>query len=333
MNPTDKAPLGKTRLRVSRLGLGGGPLAGLYTDVPEDQAIATVHRALELGVNLFDTAPMYGCGKSEQRIGKALAGRKRDSFVLATKVGRTLVPVDPEERSKPYSGYQNPWPFRPIFDFSYDAVMRSVEGSLKRLGLERLDIAHIHDPDDHFEAAIKGAYPALAKLREEGVITAVSAGMNQAEMPARFAREADFDCFLIASRYTLLEYAGMDELLSLCLEKRTSIIIGAPFNSGILATGAQPGAMFNYAAAPPEILERVRAIESVCAKHHVQLKAAALQFPFAHPAVASIIPGCRSPHEVEENFRLMSFEIPSAFWTELREENLLPAGAPIPGKG
>ena len=332
MDPSEKVPLGKTTLAVSRLGLGGGPLAGYYRDVPEEQAIATIHRALALGVNLLDTAPLYGCGKSEIRMGRALSGRQREAFVLATKVGRVLLPVDPVEGAEPYCGYENPLQYRPVFDFSYAGVMRSFQESLERLGLDRIDIAHIHDADDHYEDAIEGAYPALAKLREQGKIRAISAGMNQGEMPARFAREADFDCFLIASRYTLLEYTGMEDLLSLCLQKKISIIIGAPFNSGILATGARSDALFNYSPAPPDILERVRQIETVCAEHEVPLRAAALQFPFAHPAVASIIPGSRSVAEIEENFRLMSFEIPPDFWVELSRKNLLPQGAPVPGR-
>jgi len=332
MNPNEKIQIGKTQICVTRLGLGGGPLAGYHTDVAEDEAIATVHRALSLGLNLFDTAPMYGCGKSELLIGRALSGRQRETFVLATKVGRVLEPIDPSEAAKLYFGYQNPLHFRPVFDFSYSGVMRSVTESLKRLNLNRIDIAHIHDPDDHYEDAIRSAYPALAGLRKEGAIGAISAGMNQAEMPARFAREADFDCFLIAGRYTLLEYTGMDDLLSLCLKKRISIIIGAPFNSGILATGAREGAFFNYAVAPPSVVEKVRQIESVCAQYGVPLKAAALQFPFAHPAVASIIPGGRSAGEVEENFSLMKFEIPPKFWNELSRRDLLPKGAPLPSQ-
>jgi D-threo-aldose 1-dehydrogenase len=328
MDPLSKVQLGKTKLQVTRLGLGGAPLGGLFQDVPEAEAVRTVRRALEMGINLFDTAPLYGHGKSEMRLGQALAGAERGSYVLATKVGRVLLPVKPGDL-KP-DEFDNPAPFRPVFDFSYGGVMRSFEESLKRLNLERIDILHIHDPDDHYEEAIQGAYRALAKLRSQGLIGAVGAGMNQAEMPARFARDGDFDCFLLAGRYTLIDQIGLKELLPLCVEKGISIIIGGPYNSGILATGARPGAKFNYADAPAEVMEKVRRVEDVCRRFSVPLRAAALQFPLAHPVVASVIPGARSVAELEENFRLMTHPIPSDFWTALREAEIIPAEAPTP---
>ncbi len=328
MDPLSKVPLGKTNLRVTRLGLGGAPLGGLFQDVAESEALATIRRALEMGINFFDTAPLYGHGKSERRMGRALAGTERSQFVLATKVGRLLVPVAPGELQP--DEFDRPEPFRPVFDFSYEGVMRSFEESRKRLNLERIDILHIHDPDDHYEEAIKGAYPALAELRRQGRIGAVGAGMNQAEMLARFAREGEFDCFLLAGRYTLIDHTGLQELLPLCVEKRISIILGGPYNSGILATGARPGAKFNYADAPPEVMEKARRVEQICQRFSVPLRAAALQFPLAHPAVASVIPGARSVAELEENFRLMSYPIPAAFWAALREAQLIPAGAPTP---
>jgi D-threo-aldose 1-dehydrogenase len=328
MNPLEKVPLGKTDVRVTRLGMGGAALAGLYRDSAEETATATVHRALELGVNFIDTAPLYGHGKSELRLGRALAGRARDRFVLASKVGRLLVPAG----AKPVESiwFENPAPFEPVFDFSYDGVMRSFEESLTRLQMDRIDVIHIHDPDDHYEQALQGAYPALCRLREQGLIRALSVGMNGAEMLVRFARDAEFDCFLLAGRYTLIDLSGLNELLPLCLEKGISIILGAPYNSGILATGARPGAKFNYADAPPELMEKVRRMEAVCARHGVPLKAAALQFPLGHPAVATVIPGARSPEEVEENFRMMSHPIPPACWQELRSEGLIPPEAPLP---
>jgi D-threo-aldose 1-dehydrogenase len=329
MNPLEKAPIGKTGLRVTRLGLGGGPLGGLYRDPSDPDAAATVQRALELGLNFFDTAPLYGHGKSERRLGRALAGRPPDSFVVATKVGRVLVPEDAARVESPW--FDHPDAFRPVFDFSHDGVMRSLEESRKRLSVERIDVVHIHDPDDHYDQAVAEAFPALETLRRQGVIDAIGAGMNQAEMLARLARECDFDCFLLAGRYTLIDHTGLEELLPLCLARRISIIVGGPYNSGILATGAQPGARFNYADAPSSLLERVRRIEVVCARHGVPLKAAALQFPLAHAAVASVIPGARSAAEVDENFRLMSHPIPRAFWRELRAAGLLPEEAPVPG--
>jgi D-threo-aldose 1-dehydrogenase len=326
MNPFAPVSLGKSNLLITRLGLGCGPLAGLFSDVPESQAVSTIRRALQAGVKFIDTAPLYGLGKSEARVGKALQGADRSAFVLATKVGRMLVP----DEKAPQGEYINTPPVRAIFDYSYDAVMRSYEASLRRLNLDRIDILHIHDPDDHWEDAMRGAYPALHKLREHGAIRAISAGMNQPEMLARFAREADFDCFLLASCYTLLVQSALAELFPLCLQKRIGIICGAPYNSGILATGAQEGARFSYKPAPPEIMERVRKIESACATYHVPLKAAALQFPLAHPAVTTVIPGSRSETELEENIQAVGFPIPSSFWAELKDRNLLPSEAPVP---
>jgi D-threo-aldose 1-dehydrogenase len=328
IDPTAKVPLGNTKLRVTRLGLGGAPLGGLFQDVAQAAAVATIRRALELRINLLDTAPLYGHGKSEECFGLALAGANRASIVLSTKVGRLLVPIE-RDRLKP-DEFDNPAPFTPVFDFSYDGVMRSFEASLKRLKTDRIDILHIHDADDHYEQAIRGAYPALDKLRSQGLISAVSAGMNQAEMPARFAREGNFDCFLLAGRYTLIDHTGLRELLPLCVEKKIGIIIGGPYNSGVLASGAQPGAKFNYADAPAGVLEKVRKVQTICARHAVSMKAAALQFPLAHPAVASVIPGARSVAELEENFKLLQEKIPAELWADLRKEGIIPEEAPIP---
>ena len=328
IHPTAKVPLGKTKLQVTRMGLGGAPLGGLFQDVAQETAVATIHRALALGINLLDTAPLYGHGKSEERFGKALAGANTAEIVLSTKVGRLLVPTE-RDRLKP-DEFDNPALFTPVFDFSYDGVMRSFEASLKRLNTGRIDILHIHDADDHYDDAIRGAYPALDKLRSQGLISAVSAGMNQAEMPARLAREANFDCFLLAGRYTLIDHTGLRELLPLCVEKRIGIIIGGPYNSGVLASGAQPGAKFNYADAPPAILEKVRKVQAICTRHAVSMKAAALQFPLAHPAVASVIPGARSVAELEENFKFLQEKIPALFWADLRREGIVPEEAPLP---
>jgi D-threo-aldose 1-dehydrogenase len=331
MDAMERVAIGKTDLRVSRLGFGAVPLGGLYSDVSEDQAGATVRRALSLGINYFDTAPIYGFGKSEIRLGAELAHCDRDSIVVATKVGYTLVPEDGGRDEKVFHRFANVPPLRPIFDYSYDGIMRTFEGSLKRLNLSRVDILNIHDPDDHWDEAIGVVYPALHKLRSEGVIRAIGAGMTQAEMLARFATEGDFDCLLVAGRYTLIDHTGLRELLPICERKGISVIIGGPFNSGILATGARPGATYDYVDASPAMLEKVAAIEAVCARHGVPLPAAALQFPMAHPAVAAIIPGARSVAEVEENARLMSLPIPGDFWQELRQLGLLPVEAPVPG--
>ena len=242
-------------------------------------------------------------------------------------MGRILVPAPEGYRD---SFFRSHAPFIPQFDFSYDGVMRSHEDSLKRLGMDHVDILHIHDPDDHFEQALGSAYPALARLRQSGAVRAIGVGMNQAEMLTRFAREADFDCFLVAGRYTLIDQTALRELLPLCLKKNITVFIGGTYNSGILATGAVKGAKFNYEDAPIEIIEKVRRVEEVCARHDVPLKAAAIQFPLAHPAVASVISGYRAPTEVEENARMLSTPIPQDFWSELVYEGLLPDDAPLP---
>jgi D-threo-aldose 1-dehydrogenase len=321
--------LGKSGLKVTRIGLGCAPLGGLYGDIPESQAVEVVRRALSLGMNLIDTAPLYGYGKSETRVGKALQGVPRDSVVLATKVGRLLVP--PEEGDKGQDAqWADPPPLRPKFDFSYDAVMRSFEDSLRRLKVDRIDILHIHDPDDHYSDAIRGAYPALDKLRSQGIIRAVSAGMNQCEMLSRFAREGDFDCFLLAGRYSLLEQGAMDDLFPLCQKKNIGILLGGTYNSGILAAELKPGAKYNYADAPPEILERARGLQRVARRHQVSLKAAASQFVLAHPGITSIIPGTRVPDRVTENLRLLDEKIPHDFWAELKAEKLIRQDAPVP---
>jgi len=330
MNPLAKARLGKTRLEVPRLGLGGTALGGLFHDPSDIAATSAIQRALQLGINFFDTAPLYGAGKSESRFRRGLEGVDRDSYVLASKVGYSLLPPEAGAKNELFFPYENPPALTPVYDFSYDAVMRSLEGSLKRLGIPRIDILHIHDPDNHFEAAMGGAYVALDKLRSEGVIGAVGLGITSNETLIRFVEAGDFDCVLLAGRYTLLEHASLQRALPLCQEKGTSLIIGGPYNSGILATGAEPGAMYNYVPATAEILETVRQIEGVCKEYSVPLQAAALQFPLAHPTVAAIIPGARSAEEVEENFRFVSHSIPAEFWADLRRKNLLPPEAPVP---
>ena len=327
MNPQETAEIGRTGLHVSRLGLGGAPLAGLFKGVTQEQASETIERYLGHGLHLFDTAPLYGSGLSESRLGKVLSTKDRGSFVLASKVGRLLVP----DQDRPIDVWSEDLPpLRATFDYSYDAVMRSLEESLERLKLDRIDILHIHDPDDHYEDALKHAQKALIQLRDEGVIRAVGAGMNQWEMLARFAREGDFDCFLLAGRYTLIDHSGLSELLPICEENRISIIVGGPYNSGILASGAVKGATFNYEPAAPAIMDRVAKVEAVCSRHEVPLKAAALQFPLAHPAIAAIIPGGRSPEEIDENYRMVAYPIPADFWSEIRTEGLVPDDAPTP---
>ena len=332
IEPAEATPLGRTALRVTRVGLGTAPLGGLYAPVSDEVAGATFGRAWELGLRFFDTAPLYGHGLSERRVGAALAGRPRDELVLATKVGRLLRADAPPDDSR-LSGGLDRWPdippVNPVFDFSYDGVLRSVAESLERLGLDRVDVLHIHDPDEHYEEALDGAYRALDRLRAEGTIGAVGAGMNQPEMLVRFAREADFDCFLVAGRYTLIDQVALLELLPLCFERGIAVILGGVYNSGILAD-PRPGAMFDYAPAASALVERAQHLQAVCRRHGVPLKAAAIQFPLAHPAVTSLLLGARSVAELEENLELLATPVPVDLWEELRRERLIPEEAPVP---
>lgn len=311
MNDLGTVALGRTGLRVSRLGLGGAPLGGLFTSVAEDDARDTVDAAYASGVRYFDTAPFYGHGTGELRMGNALRPHPRDEFVLSTKVGRVLVPASEDEVED--HQYRDTLAMNPVFDFSEDAVKRSLESSLERLKLGRVDIALVHDPDDHFQEALDGAFPALVRLREEGVVRAIGAGMNQWEMPLELARRVDVDCFLLAGRYTLLDRSAERELLSECERRDIAVIAGGPYNSGILAGGAH----YNYEDAPEEMLSRKRELEAICASHDVPLKAAALQFPLRHPAVACVLAGARTRAEAEENARMMMHPIDPSFWEEV----------------
>ena len=326
MNPRERVPLGRTSLTVTRFGLGTAPLAGLFEAVEEAQALDVIDHAWEAGIRFFDTAPLYGHGLAELRLGRVLGTKPRDEYTLATKVGRLLRADVPPEPGQVFRGVP---PVNPTFDFTYDGVMRSVEESLERLQLERIDVLHIHDPDDHYEEALKGAYRALDRLRSDGVIQAVGAGMNQAEMLTQFGREGDFDCFLLAGRYTLLDQVALKELLPVCLERGVAIIAGGVYNSGILAD-PKPGAHYNYRTAPTELLERAQRMRTVCARHGIPLKAAALQFPLGHPAVTTVVVGCRSRSQLEESLRMFELEIPRALWEELKAERLLPDEVPTP---
>ena len=326
MNPRERVKLGRTPLEVTRFGLGTAPLAGLYEAVAEDQAVSVISHAWSKGIRHFDTAPLYGHGLAELRLGKALHDQPRSEFVLASKVGRLLRAEAPPEPGQSFRGTP---PVNPMFDFSYDGVMRSVHESLERLRLDRIDILHIHDPDDHYDQALQGAYKALDQLRSDGVIRAVGAGMNQAEMLARFAREGNFDCFLLAGRYTLLDQVALDELLPLCVECGIAIIAGGVYNSGILAD-PKPGARYNYVTAPPALLQRAQQIQAVCDRHGVPLKAAAVQFPLGHPAVSCVVVGCRSAAHLDESLEMFEMAIPPALWQELKSEGLLPENAPTP---
>jgi D-threo-aldose 1-dehydrogenase len=354
---------------VTRLGIGTVPLGNMLGPVSDEDAAAAVRRALELGIRLFDTAPQYGSGLAERRLGGVLAEAPRDDFVISTKVGRVLMRTSTAGKVRrvlrqaitggPRAGARLIWhnamgvarratgrdhtfplgfPFErgeqalePVFDFSYDGVMRSFSSSLERTGLDRVDLLYIHDPDAHYDDALRGAFRALDRLRDERVVGAIGVGMNHSAMLTRFAREAAFDCFLLAGRYTLLDQSGLGDLLPACEELGITVNVGGVFNSGILAD-PRPGATFHYQAvdAADEALGRALAMQEVCARHGVPLAAAALQFPTGHPAVGAVIVGVRSAAEVEENVRLFSWPIPEALWDELKETGLLAADLPVP---
>ena len=340
MNTPDTIEIGPTGLRLPRVGIGSAPLGGLYYRVDEDEAVRTVRRAVELGAGYVDTAPLYGHGRSERIVGRALSALPRGDFLLSTKVGRVLEPVSEPPTSDQFVDLPA---LEPVFDYSRDGVLRSLEDSLERMGLDSVDILYVHDPDegrsvfnvfsgpDHYRRVIDEALPAMTELRSQGVIRAVGVGMNGWQMLARFARDGDFDCFLMAGRYTLLDQTALPELLPLCESKNIGVVIGGPYNSGILASDLSPGATYFYEEAPPEVLERARSIAAVCDRYDAPLKAVALQFCLAHPAVASVIPGARSVGEAEENCEMARFPVPSDVWAELRHAGLIPADAPTPG--
>jgi len=285
---------------VTDLGLGTAPLAGLYAPLDEETAHAVVERAWELGMRRFDTAPYYGCGLAEQRLGAVVRTKPRDEFVLSTKVGRLLRPDA--------AGWDGAY-----FDFSYEAALRSLDESLARLGLDRVDVALVHDPDDHYEEALNGAFRALQRLRDEGIVRAIGVGMNQTAILARFAREADPDCLLVAGRYTILDRTAAEELLPICEARGIDVIAGGVFNSGVLAGGTT----FDYETAPPEVVARVERLREICTRHGVPLQAAAVQFPLRHPAVTTVVVGCSTPEEVEEDVHLSALEVPEALWNEI----------------
>jgi D-threo-aldose 1-dehydrogenase len=323
------------------LGFGGAPLGNLFAAIADDAALNLVRHAFDRGIRYFDTAPHYGNGLSEHRIGAALRELPRDAYVLSTKVGRLLVPDAGAPRDQ--NSYIGVLPFVQRWDYSREGTLRSVDDSLQRLGLARIDYVFIHDVarDAHgdaqparFREAMEGAVPALARLKAERVIAGFGLGVNDWQVCVDALAHADLDLLLLAGRYTLLDQTALRELLPLCVARGTRVVLGGPFNSGILATGTRPSdgrpAYFNYAPASAEILERARSIEAVCAAHHVPLKAAALQFPRAHPAVACVLAGARSTAELDENIALASAPIPDAFWRDLRAQRLVAEEAPLP---
>lgn len=298
-------------MTAHRLGLGAAPLGNLFTAITDDEATATVAAAWDGGVRFFDTAPQYGHGLSETRLGRALASYPRDEFVLASKVGRLLRRVEP----RPASAFRDIPDVDPVFDFSRDGVLRSIEESLTRLGADRLDIVHVHDPDEHEAEALATAFPALIDLREQGVIGKVGCGMNQAEMLSRFVDRVDLDCLLLAGRYSLLDRKGA-ALLEQCAARGVEVIIGGVFNSGLLAQ-PEVGATFDYVAAPAELVAQARAMQSVCGEFGVALPAAAVQFALRHPAVGVVLVGARSAEEIESDVAYADTSLPDELWPAL----------------
>jgi D-threo-aldose 1-dehydrogenase len=340
-SPLPTRAIGRTEVRVSELGLGLAPIGNLYRRVSDADARQTVDTALELGVRYFDTAPYYGFGLSERRAGDALRGNY--DIVVSTKVGRLLRPAPEVDTSTERHGFVSPMPFEPLYDYSYDGILRSHDQSLQRLGLGRIDILFVHDigklthGERHAEMLAQlidgGGLKALARLREERAVSAVGIGVNEVDICLDLMNRAQLDVLLLAGRYTLLEQGAIDELLPRCTSAGTSLVIGGPFNSGILATGttsARPP-RYNYGPAPVDVRERVRRLEAVCRSHGVPLPAAALQFPLAHASVAAVIPGFASADEVRAGVEHFRLPIPDSLWLDLRSENLIDPRAPIPG--
>ncbi|RKS09705.1 D-threo-aldose 1-dehydrogenase [Nocardiopsis sp. Huas11] len=318
--------LGRSRVSVTALGLGGAPLGNLSEAVDEDTAAGAVRAAWEAGLRLFDTAPHYGLGLSERRLGRVLADLPREGYTLSTKVGRILEPTPERARERDDQGFDVPAAHTRRWDFSADGVRRSLEGSLERLGLDRVDLLLIHDPDDHGRQALEEAYPALHELRSQGVVGAIGAGMNQAAMLERFATETDVDALLLAGRHTLIEQA--DSLLAACLERGVSVLAGGVFNSGLLAHDhPPPEATYDYRRAPAGVRERALRIAATARRHGVSLPQAAIAFTASHPAVASVVLGMRTAEQVRRNAALAARAVPAALWSELVEEGLLDPGA------
>ncbi|PWJ20879.1 aldo/keto reductase [Jannaschia seohaensis] len=337
MKPSEKVKFGRTDLEVTAFGFGTAPVGNIFREIDEAISDAMFQSAWDAGVRYYDTAPMYGHGLSELRTGQSLRWKDRDSFVLSSKVGRRLVPAKRSEID--FAPWTNAAPFVMEFDYTYDGTMRAFEDSLQRLALERMDICFIHDIDvftrgdeqpEVFKQAMDGSWKALSRLRDEGVVKAIGVGVNEWEVCHEALKQRDFDCFLLAGRYTLLEQDALNEFLPLCEERGAAVVVGGGFNSGILATGAKEGAKYNYAPAPAEIMERVRGIEAVCAEYDVPLPAAALQFVVAHPAIPSFIAGTRTVEQLNQNLAWFDHPIPAEFWSDLKAKGLLREDAPTP---
>lgn len=341
MTMLERRKVGGTKVEVTALGLGGAPMGGFRATISEAEAMAIVDAGYEAGIRYFDTSPYYGYGRSELRMGAALRDKPRDSYVLSTKIGRILHTMKPGEKP-PADFRDNGLPgFAPVFDYTYDGIMRSLEHSHLRLGLSRIDIALVHDVDfwttkdravleERFKTVMDSGFKALDELRRAGVIGAIGVGINESDTSLRFIKAGDFDCMLLAGRYTLLEQGGLGEFLPECVKRNVSVILGGPYNSGILAGGVKPGATHDYAPAPAHLIEKAQKIEAICRRHGIELGAAALQFPLFHPAVCAVIPGALSVAEVTQNAARMSVRLPSELWSELKREKLIDPASPTP---
>ncbi len=334
-----KNQVGKTALKVSELGFGAATFGNLYRPMADEDAKNSIDKAMELGLNQFDTAPYYGFGLSERRVGDALRDYTADDYVLSTKVGRILEPC---AKAEDKYGFCSPMPFEPKYDYSYDGIMRSFEHSLQRLGLSKIDILYMHDigsvthgseHDRLFKIAMEGGYKAMDELRSQGLVSAIGLGVNEYEVCEQAMDHGYFDCFLLAGRYTLLEQKALETFLPRCVKENSSIILGGPYNSGILATGVNRQGVvphYNYEPASPEIIKLVAKIEEVCQEFNISLAAAALQFPLAHPAVVSTIPGLSSANRVESTVSQFNEKIPAEFWQRLQQMDILHPAAPVP---
>ncbi|MFH8218194.1 aldo/keto reductase [Streptomyces sp. NPDC018057] len=327
--------LGTTGVELGPLGFGTAALGNLYTEVGEDQAYEAVTAAWDAGIRYFDTAPHYGLGLAERRLGAALRTRPRAQYTLSTKVGRRLEPADRTGHRTGdaigddlAAGFAVPATHRRVWDFTADGIRRTLEASLERLGLDRVDIAYLHDPDDHAEAAFREGYPALERLRAEGLVGAIGAGMNQSALLTRFVQDTDVDVVLCAGRHTLLDHSALTDLLPAALARGVSVVVGGAFNSGLLAD-PRPGATYDYAQAPPALLERALRLRATARAHGITLRAAALSHCAAHPAVASVLIGARSAAEVRDCAEQYAVPVPASFWRELRERGLLPREEPV----
>lgn len=329
MIPTRKLP--RAPIELSELSLGSSQLGNLYRAVADPQARATVEAAWGLGIRYFDTAPHYGLGLSERRLGEVLSEHPRDSYVLSSKAGRLLEPVERVDGLDD-QGFVVPAAFRRLWDFSREGIRRSVADSLERLGLPSLDIVYLHDADDHMAEVFASGYPALEEMRSSGALAAIGAGMNHTGPLCEMVRNTDVDVIMLAGRYTLLEQSALDELLPLCAQRGVGVVAAGVFNSGLLARDRPPeDATYDYAQAPRELIERARRIADVCELHGTTLPAAALAFPLAHPAVVSVCVGARSPEQIERNADLYREAIAPELWRELQAEGLVRADAPVPG--